>query len=136
MAIKNPDFVKTALDRFGPKRIVVGIDAKSGFVATEGWLKTSSVDYLTLAKEMETKGVELFVYTDVDRDGTLTGPNFEHYKRLIEHLSTAKVIASGGIADLSDLVRLKSIGVAGAIVGKAYYNNTISLADLKQFEGE
>lgn len=135
MAVKNPDFVKAALEKFGGDKIVVGIDAKNGMVATEGWLETSNVDYISLAKAMEKIGVTLFVYTDVDRDGTLTGPNFEHYERLVAELTTAKVIASGGIAEQSDLVKLQEIGVAGTIVGKAYYNGNISLEELKAFGG-
>ena len=135
MAVKNPDFVKAALEKFGSDKVVVGIDAKNGMVATEGWLETSNVDYISLAKAMEKIGVTLFVYTDVDRDGTLTGPNFEHYDRLVAELTTAKVIASGGIAEQSDLVKLQQIGVAGTIVGKAYYNGNISLEELKAFGG-
>lgn len=135
MAVKNPDFVKAALEKFGSDKIVVGIDAKNCMVATEGWLETSNVDYISLAKAMEKIGVTLFVYTDVDRDGTLTGPNFEHYERLVAELTTAKVIASGGIAEQSDLVKLQEIGVAGTIVGKAYYNGNISLEELKAFGG-
>lgn len=135
MAVKNPSFVKEAIEKFGAEKIVVGIDAKDGFVATEGWLETSDVDYLSLAKEMEKIGVNLFIYTDVDRDGTLTEPNFDHYERLVAELTTAKVIASGGIAQLSDLNKLAEIGVAGTIVGKAYYNGNISLDELKTFGG-
>lgn len=135
MAVKNPSFVKEAIEKFGAEKIVVGIDAKDGFVATEGWLETSDVDYLSLAKEMEKIGVNLFVYTDVDRDGTLTEPNFDHYERLVAELTTAKVIASGGIAQLSDLNKLAEMGVAGTIVGKAYYNGNISLDELKTFGG-
>lgn len=135
MAVKNPDFVKQALERFGSQAIVVGIDAKNGFVATEGWLETSQVDYLSLAKEMEKIGVRLFVYTDVDRDGTLTGPNFDHYRNLKETLTEADVIASGGIHAMSDLVELAQIGVAGTIVGKAYYSGKVSLDELQQFGG-
>lgn len=92
MAVKNPDFVKAALEKFGSDKVVVGIDAKNGMVATEGWLETSNVDYISLAKAMEKIGVTLFVYTDIDRDGTLTGPNFEHYDRLVAELTTAKVL--------------------------------------------
>lgn len=135
MAVKHPQFVKEVLDKFGSDKIVVGIDAKNGMVATEGWLETSTVDYISLALEMEKMGVRLFVYTDVDRDGTLTGPNFEHYEKLIAHLTSAKVIASGGIHALSDLQQLEKIGVAGTIVGKAYYNGDISLKELREFEG-
>ena len=135
MAVKNPSFVQEAIDRFGAEKIVVGIDAKDGYVATEGWLETSNVDFFSLAKEMEKMGVQLFVDTDVDRDGTRTGPNFAHYEQLVAELTTAKVIASGGIAQLSDLTRLAEIGVAGTIVGKAYYNGNISLEELKGFGG-
>ncbi|HEL2575339.1 TPA: 1-(5-phosphoribosyl)-5-[(5-phosphoribosylamino)methylideneamino]imidazole-4-carboxamide isomerase [Streptococcus suis] len=135
MAVKNPDFVKQALKRFGSQAIVVGIDAKNGFVATEGWLETSQVDYMSLAKEMEKIGVRLFVYTDVDRDGTLTGPNFDHYRKLKATLTEADVIASGGIHSMSDLVELAQIGVSGTIVGKAYYSGKVSLDDLQQFGG-
>ncbi|SFF77655.1 1-(5-phosphoribosyl)-5-[(5-phosphoribosylamino)methylideneamino]imidazole-4-carboxamide isomerase [Streptococcus equinus] len=135
MAVKNPDFVGPALEKFGSDKIVVGIDAKAGMVATEGWLETSDVDYISLAKAMEKIGVTLFVYTDVDRDGTLTGPNFEHYERLVAELTTAQVIASGGIAEQADLAKLEKIGVAGTIVGKAYYNGNISLEELKAFGG-
>lgn len=135
MAVKHPQFVKEALDKFGSDKIVVGIDAKNGMVATEGWLETSTVDYISLALEMEKMGVRLFVYTDVDRDGTLTGPNFEHYEKLVAHLTSAKVIASGGIHTLSDLQQLEKIGLAGTIVGKAYYNGDISLKELREFEG-
>lgn len=135
MAVKNPDFVRAALEKFGSDKIVVGIDAKAGMVATEGWLETSDVDYISLAKAMEKIGVILFVYTDVDRDGTLTGPNFEHYERLVAELTTAQVIASGGIAEQADLAKLEKIGVAGTIVGKAYYNGNISLEELKAFGG-
>ncbi|HHF7063538.1 TPA: 1-(5-phosphoribosyl)-5-[(5-phosphoribosylamino)methylideneamino]imidazole-4-carboxamide isomerase [Streptococcus mutans] len=136
MAVKHPQFVKEALDKFGSDKIVVGIDAKNGMVATEGWLETSTVDYISLALEMEKMGVRLLIYTDVDRDGTLTGPNFEHYEKLVAHLTSAKVIASGGIHALSDLQQLEKIGVAGTIVGKAYYNGDISLKELREFEGE
>ena len=81
-------------------------------------------------------GVTLIVYTDVDRDGTLTGPNLDHYKCLVSELTTAKVIASGGIAELADLNHLQEIGVAGTIVGKAYYNGNITLDQLKSFGGQ
>lgn len=135
MAVKSPGFVQAALDKFGPDRIVVGIDAKAGLVATEGWLETSQVNYLDLALAMEKMGVKLFVYTDVDRDGTLTGPNLQHYQALMKELTTAEVIASGGIAQLSDLQDLEGLGLPAAIVGKAYYSGNISLAELKVFGG-
>ncbi|MDO4666850.1 MAG: 1-(5-phosphoribosyl)-5-[(5-phosphoribosylamino)methylideneamino]imidazole-4-carboxamide isomerase [Streptococcus sp.] len=134
MAVEQPDFIRAAIRQFTAEKIVVGIDAKKGMVATNGWLETSNVDYIQLALEMEKLGVRLFVYTDVDRDGTLTGPNIKHYQKLQKALSKAKVIASGGIKSLSDLEELNKLGLAGAIVGKAYYNGNISLQELKKIE--
>ena len=121
MAVTDPDFVREALTQFGADRIVIGIDAKKGMVATKGWLETSDVDFITLALEMEKMGVRLFVYTDVDRE------------QLKEALTFASVIASGGIAEVSDLTALADIGVTGTIVGKAYYNGNISLDELKEY---
>ena len=120
MAVTDPDFVREALTQFGADRIVIG-------------LETSDVDFITLALEMEKMGVRLFVYTDVDRDGTLTGPNLSHYEQLKEALTSASVIASGGIAEVSDLTDLADIGVTGTIVGKAYYNGNISLDELREY---
>ena len=134
MAVKNPAFVEAALERFGSSKIVIGIDAKDGLVATEGWLETSSQDYISLALAMEKIGVRLFVYTDVDRDGTLTGPNIQHYQKLLASLKHAHVIASGGIQSADDLKELKKLGLAGAIVGKAYYSGRISLEQIKEAE--
>lgn len=134
MAVKNPTFVEAALQRFGSDKIVVGIDAKKGLVATEGWLETSDQDYVSLALAMEKIGVRLFVYTDVDRDGTLTGPNIQHYQKLLVALKQAKVIASGGIQSAADLEELRKLGLTGAIVGKAYYQGNISLSQLKEID--
>ena len=134
MAVKNPAFVEAALERFGSSKIVIGIDAKDGLVATEGWLETSSQDYISLALAMEKIGVRLFVYTDVDRDGTLTGPNIQHYQKLLAALKHAQVIASGGIQSAEDLEELKKLGLAGAIVGKAYYSGRVSLEQIKEAE--
>ena len=134
MAVKNPEFVEAALERFGSSKIVISIDAKEGLVATEGWLETSNQNYISLALAMEKIGVRLFVYTDVDRDGTLTGPNIQHYQKLLASLKHAHVIASGGIQSADDLEELKKLGLAGAIVGKAYYSGRISLDQIKKAE--
>ena len=134
MAVKNPALVEAALQCFGSDKIVVGIDAKKGLVATEGWLETSDQDYVSLALAMEKIGVRLFVYTDVDRDGTLTGPNIQHYQKLLVALKQAKVIASGGIQSAADLEELRKLGLTGAIVGKAYYQGNISLSQLKEID--
>lgn len=130
VAINNPDLVKAACTKWG-ERIVVGIDAKDGYVAIEGWEATVGKTILELAKEMEAIGVKRIVYTDVRRDGTLKGPNVESTKELAEQ-TNIEVIASGGVAKLEDLVALKSyenIGIAGVIVGKALYSGAFTLKE-------
>lgn len=130
VAINNPDLVKAACTKWGD-RIVVGIDAKDGYVAIEGWEATVGKTILELAKEMEAIGVKRIVYTDVRRDGTLKGPNLESTKELAEQ-TNIEVIASGGVAKLEDLVALKSyenIGIAGVIIGKALYSGAFTLKE-------
>ncbi|RBW71200.1 1-(5-phosphoribosyl)-5-[(5-phosphoribosylamino)methylideneamino]imidazole-4-carboxamide isomerase [Bacillus taeanensis] len=129
-AISDPDFVKKMLKQYGEK-IAIGIDARDGYVAVEGWLKTSEVTAEELALELKEHGAEVFIFTDISKDGTLSGPNVEAIVKLAE--ATGKeVIASGGVSQLSDLEVLsesKEKGVGGAIVGKALYTNQFSLSD-------
>jgi phosphoribosylformimino-5-aminoimidazole carboxamide ribotide isomerase len=129
-AISDPDFVKKMLKQYGEK-IAIGIDARDGYVAVEGWLKTSEVTAEKLALELKEHGAEVFIFTDISKDGTLSGPNVEAIVQLAE--ATGKeVIASGGVSQLSDLEVLsesKEKGVGGAIVGKALYTNQFSLSD-------
>lgn len=103
-ALTNPDFLRAAVQKYGAK-IVAGIDAKNGFVATRGWLDVSQVSYLDLAKRMEKVGVETIIYTDISRDGTLTGPNLEQMANLKEHVKVS-LIASGGVSSRADLEAL------------------------------
>ncbi len=131
VAAKNPALVIEACKKF-PGKIVVGIDAKNGFVATEGWVETSEIAVLELAKKFEDCGVEAIIYTDISRDGTLTGADFEGTKSLAENLKIP-VIASGGISNLEDVLKIKTLeksGVIGAIVGRAIYDKKIAARDL------
>jgi phosphoribosylformimino-5-aminoimidazole carboxamide ribotide isomerase len=128
-ALTNPDLVREAC-RAHPGRIVVGIDARGGRVAVEGWAKASARDALDLALAFEDAGVDAIVYTDIDRDGALTGVNVEATAALARALSTP-VIASGGVASLEDLSALKAHeadGIAGVICGRALYDGRIDLA--------
>lgn len=134
-ALKIPDLVRQAVGRY-PGNIVIGIDARDGYVAVEGWQKTSSVKALNLAKNMESLGVKTVVFTDIWRDGMLQGPNFSGIAEIIENTSL-EVIASGGISRMEHLLKLKKMGASGAIVGKALYTGDISLGEsISALKGE
>lgn len=125
-AIKAPDLISQLIDTFGSSRIVVGIDARAGFVATDGWRETSSVSALDLIASMQDRGVERVVYTDIERDGTLTSPNFGEIARVGG--TGVAVVASGGVARKEDLETLAGIdGVESVIVGTALYTGDIVL---------
>ncbi|MFY0761604.1 1-(5-phosphoribosyl)-5-[(5-phosphoribosylamino)methylideneamino]imidazole-4-carboxamide isomerase [Metabacillus dongyingensis] len=128
-AISNPDFVKKMLAKYGSK-IAIGIDAKDGYVSTEGWIETSTVKAADLGVELAAAGAEVFIFTDIATDGMLSGPNIEAVREMAK--ATGKdVIASGGVSSLNDLAGLAAFqkeGVAGAIVGKALYTNQFDLA--------
>jgi phosphoribosylformimino-5-aminoimidazole carboxamide ribotide isomerase len=129
VALRDPALVKRAC-RAHPGRIVVGIDARAGLVAVEGWAETSEVAALDLALRFEDAGVAAIVYTDIERDGALGGVNAEATAALAERLTTP-VIASGGVASLDDLRRLKArsaSGIAGVICGRALYDGRIAPA--------
>ncbi len=127
-ALDDPPMVREALKRF-QDQIVVSIDAKDGMVTTEGWVKTSTLKAVEFARELEEQGVKRIVYTDISRDGMLTGPNFEALGQLKEAVAV-EIIASGGIASLQDLLKLKEMNLGGAIVGKALYEGCIDLKKL------
>lgn len=127
-AVKNPAFVKEAVKEY-KERIAVGIDAKNGYVATEGWLETSNVYFINLAREMCAYGVKYFIYTDIEKDGTLTRPNHFMTKKLHEAVTPlgGNVIASGGIKTLNNLRTLNKNGIYGAVCGKSIYSGSIDL---------
>lgn len=125
-AVKDPGFIKEAVATFGSRRIVIGIDAKDGMVAIEGWEKISSYQAVTLAMEMKKIGIKTIVYTDISKDGMLQGPNIAHTREMVE-TTGLNIIASGGVSSLKDLEMLEEIKVYGAIMGKALYENRIDL---------
>jgi phosphoribosylformimino-5-aminoimidazole carboxamide ribotide isomerase len=129
-AQRNPELVKEACAKF-PGRIVVGIDAKDGMVAVQGWAEVTGVTAIDLARKFEGFGVSAIIYTDISRDGMLQGPNIEATRQLAESISIP-VIASGGLSSLKDIENLKAIessGVTGVITGKAIYTGAIDLAE-------
>lgn len=127
VCISNPELVAEASARFG-ERIVVGIDARDGKVAIEGWGLTAEKDALEMAGEVSRMGIKRVVFTDVSRDGTLKGPNLEATKKLAQ-ATNLKVIASGGVSTIDDIIalsKLESMGVEAVIVGKALYAGTVN----------
>ena len=133
-AVENPEFIRDMVKKFGPDRIVAGVDAKDGMVAVEGWEKISGISALELCNRMKEYGVRHIVYTDISRDGMLSGPNVEYTKRLTEETGM-DIIASGGMSSMEDLKQLTRAGVCGAIIGKALYEKRIDLKEaIKAFE--
>ena len=124
-AVKNPQLVIDAVKEYG-ERIVIGIDTKNGMVQAEGWLDNSEVDYIELAKRMEDVGVCTIVFTDIDCDGMLSGPNLKQLDDLTHEVS-CNIIASGGVAVLKDILILSNLDIYGAICGKAIYSGNLDL---------
>ena len=133
LAIEQPELLQEFLKKFGSEKIVVGLDARKGGLklATHGWEGATELDVLDFAEKLEKIGVTRIIYTDIARDGTLTFPNFDVNERLV-NTTKLNVIASGGVTDIAHLEILRNVGCEGAILGKALYENKISLPEIKQ----
>lgn len=127
VAVEDPDLAEEACRRFD-EQIIIGIDARDGWVATRGWLQQSTITAGELTARMVGLGARRFIYTDISRDGTLTSPNFEAVADLLSQVSVP-VIAAGGISSVEHLTRLAALGVEGAIVGRAIYTGDVKLAE-------
>lgn len=134
IAIEDPLIVKEAVLKYG-SRIAVGIDAKDGNVKTSGWIKGSGFNFIETAKKMESLGVEVIIYTDISKDGTMLGPNLDQLDQLSGAIS-CKIIASGGIRNLADIKALKDRNLYGAICGKSIYQGSIDLKEAVKLAGE
>ena len=133
-AIKNPQFVKKLLKQYGEDRIVIGVDGMNGKVAVNGWLEQSDVKMSDLIKTMMADGAKSFIVTDVARDGTMQGPNFDLLLKLNQAIPSANLVASGGIRNVEDLNKLKALGIDDVIIGKALYEKNITLKDIVEVE--
>ncbi len=127
-AVRDPDMVVEVCMKHGRQRVVVSVDARDGLVALEGWRETSTVPVLELAHSMAEVGVVRLLYTDIARDGALTGPDFEGNTLLAEESGLA-VLASGGVASIEHILQLEPTGVEGVIVGRALYTGAFSLSE-------
>lgn len=124
-AIRDPDFVKEAVKKYSAK-IAVSIDALNGMVSADGWTDTSEINYIELAKRMEDIGVQYIIFTDISKDGMLSGPNLTMLDELKSAVS-CNIIASGGVANLKDIINLTDLDIFGAICGKSIYSGTLDL---------
>ena len=124
-AIRDPEFVKAVTAKYADK-IAVSIDARDGMVSADGWTDTSEVDFITLAKEMESIGVQYLIFTDISKDGMLSGPNLTMLDELQASVK-CQIIASGGVANLKDIIDLSNQHLYGAISGKAIYTGSLNL---------
>jgi phosphoribosylformimino-5-aminoimidazole carboxamide ribotide isomerase len=138
LAVSNTELVKEWLGAYGGDKIAIGLDAKDGYVATHGWIETSSLKAVDLGKELAAAGAETFIFTDIATDGMLSGPNVEAVVELARETGKS-VIASGGVSSLEDLAALKNHhdqGVSGAICGKSLYTGKFTVAEaLKEVKG-
>ena len=133
-AVRRPEFVRESVLEFGPQKIVVGIDAKDGKVAVSGWEEISRISAVDLALLMKDMGIENIIYTDISKDGMLSGPNIDQTKILAEETGL-NVVASGGVSSADDLRKLAEAGIYGAILGKAIYEHKVDLKEIaKEFE--
>ena len=127
VCVKNPDLVRQACAAY-PDRIVAGVDARDGMVAVHGWVEKSDVDAVTLARAMKELGVRRVIYTDVSRDGMMQGPNLDSSLWLFRETGL-DIVVSGGISSLQDLKRVKESGLNGAILGRAFYDGAVDIAE-------
>ena len=131
VALKNPELVSDAVEKFSSEKIVVGIDAVNEMVATEGWLESSDVNYIDLANKMIETGVKYFIFTDISKDGTLSGVNVQQLKKLADATyGKCNIIASGGVHTMDDIVEM---GLYGTICGKSIYKGTLDLREAVEY---
>lgn len=134
-ACEEPEWIGSLVEKFGAEKIVVGIDAKDGMVATKGWVETTQTDAIELAKRLQSMGLRWIIHTDVATDGAMKGPNLDAQKKMAEAVPECQVIASGGVTKESDVEDLRSLSseqrnLEGVIIGKALYEGTVKLQNL------
>lgn len=130
IAVVNPELCLAWLEKFGAEKLILGADCLDRKIKTSGWLENSETDVVDFIKEYQKKGFREVVCTDISKDGMLQGPSTALYQEIIEN-STIELIASGGISNIEDVQKIKKIGCAGTIIGKAIYEGRISLEDLR-----
>ena len=130
VAVVNPELCLAWLEKFGAEKLILGADCLDRKIKTSGWLENSETDVVDFIKEYQKKGFKEVVCTDISKDGMLQGPSTALYQEILEN-STIELVASGGISNIEDVQKIKKIGCAGTIIGKAIYEGRISLEDLR-----
>lgn len=133
IAVKEPEVFQNWLQKFGSEKIILGADAKNRKIAVSGWLEDSDEEIIPFIQKYENKGVSYVICTDISKDGMLQGPSFELYKEILSETENIKLIASGGISEFDELPKLAELGCEGVIIGKAIYENRISLKQLENY---
>ncbi len=133
IAVKDPDTFKGWIQKYGPDKIILGADVLDGKVATSGWQEINEVDVFEFIDSYLKEGIEQVICTDISKDGVLAGPSIELYKSLLTEFPSLKLIASGGVSNINDVEALANAGLYGAIIGKAIYEEKISLEQLAEF---
>ena len=132
IAVKEPEVFSQWISSYGAEKIILGADVKGEYIATDGWLETSDQSLFDFLAHYQTKGIQYTICTDISKDGMLQGPSFDLYEKIIAE-TQVKLIASGGISQFDELPRLAEMGCEGTIIGKAIYENRISLKQLENF---
>ena len=132
IAVKQPEVFSQWISTYGAEKIILGADVKGEYIATDGWLETSDQSLFDFLAHYQAKGIQYTICTDISKDGMLQGPSFDLYKKILSE-TQVKLIASGGISQFDELPRLAEMGCEGTIIGKAIYENRISLKELEQF---
>ncbi len=133
IAVKNRAIFEKWISEYGSEKIILGADAKDEKIAVSGWLEDSDEDLIPFIQEYQTKGIQYAICTDIAKDGMLQGPSFDLYKKILAEANGLKLIASGGISTFDELPKLAELGCEGTIIGKAIYENRITLKQLENY---
>lgn len=133
IAVTNPEIFKSWLHQYGSEQIVLGADANNEKIAINGWQEESQLEVIPFIENYHNEGVTYVICTDISKDGMLQGPSFDLYQKIIQHLPHIKLIASGGISHIDEFSKLAELGCEGVILGKAIYENKISLKQIEQY---
>lgn len=133
IAVKSPEKVEEWMTKYGPEKIILGADVRDKKIAISGWKEDSGIDLFPFLDKFSTKGIQSIICTDISKDGMLSGSSIDLYKEILATFSELKVIASGGVKSMKEIVQLQEAGLYGAIVGKAIYEGKITLKELEKF---